>query len=422
MEHLAGSYFDALKTEMGIMSRGLRDRPVKTIFIGGGTPSLVEPGYIGALLEDCCRFFDIAPDAEITMESNPGTLTFENLRIYRQAGINRLSIGLQAWQDSLLESLGRIHRRKQFAENLEAAFEAGFSNVNADLIFGLPGQTHEDWVETLEAVTSPFAGHSLTHLSCYSLQIEEGTVFGNRCESGTLTPADDELDRRMYRHAVEFLAKAGYRHYEISNFALPGFECRHNLIYWKAEEYAGFGAGAHSYLDGKRFGNTAAVERYIDAVKRYEGAVGRSGGEVDRSGEAVCTGEVSHGRDLAELIAAGLDAGLHEDMQTIGVQESMSEYMILGLRLTDGVSSQGFRHRYNSELQEVYGGKLDKLVREGLLVKEETGTCNAEYSAPAGSENETKEPSPCFAPRFDVRYRLSALGLDLANRVFVEFI
>ncbi len=398
MDYLAGSYFNALKTEMGIMAEALCERPVKTVFIGGGTPSLVDPAYISGLLEDCGRFFKMSPDAEISMECNPGTLSSVHLRIYRQAGINRLSIGLQAWQDRLLKSLGRIHRRQQFTENLEAAYMTGFTNINADLIFGLPGQTFEDWTETLEAATSPCAGRRLTHLSCYSLQIEEGTVFGDRYEAGRLIPADDELDRKMYRHAIEFLTGNGYCHYEISNFALPGFECRHNLTYWRAEEYVGFGAGAHSYLDGKRFSNTAGIEKYISAVKRLKEET-RSGGET----------------------------GLHEDVQHIERQESMSEFMILGLRLIKGVSSEEFRLRYGAELQEVYGDKLETLVQEGLLIREEPGCFVSETKEPSlrfTRENETKEPSLRFAPlRYtDVHYRLSALGLDLANKVFVEFI
>lgn len=417
MEHLAGSYFNALKTEMGIVSQALRNCPVRTVFIGGGTPSLVDPGYIRGLLEDCAMCFSIAPDAEITMESNPGTLSFENLRIYRQAGVNRLSIGLQAWQDRLLESLGRIHKRKQFIDNIEAAYEAGFSNINADLIFSLPGQSFEEWAETLEAVTSPFSGKRLTHLSCYSLQIEEGTVFGERYESGTLDQTDDELDRKMYRHAVEFLADRGYGHYEISNFALPGFECRHNLVYWKAEEYAGFGAGAHSYLGGKRFCNPTEIEQYIDAVKRFGDRVRRSGDTVkggapggsDNAG-CDCKGDNS---SVAGLTDAGAEAGLFEDIQEIGRRESMAEYMILGLRLTKGVTSAEFSQRYGTELEEVYADKLDKLVREGLLIREEAGCSNL-----SDDKKETKEPS--F--RFAARYRLSRLGLDLANKVFVEFI
>ncbi len=436
MDYLAGSYFNALKTEMDIMAEALCDRPVKTVFIGGGTPSLVDAAYIGGLLEDCGRLFKISPDAEITMECNPGTLSLDNLRIYRQAGVNRLSIGLQAWQDRLLESLGRIHRRQQFTENLEAAYRAGFTNINADLIFGLPGQSFEDWSETLEAVTSTFAGHQLTHLSCYSLQIEEGTVFGDRFEAGGLIPAEDELDRKMYRHAIEFLKGMGYRHYEISNFALSGYECRHNLVYWRAEEYAGFGAGAHSYLDGKRFGNTAEIEKYINAVKRFGGEVsgggntgtsvfggcetgssvrvgsdtGGSGGSETGSRElnGYDTGPISAGL-TAGLIDAGLIAGLHEDIQNIGRQESMSEFMILGLRLIKGVSSEEFRLRYGTELKDIYGDKLEGLVREGLLIREEPGR----------SASETKEPSLRSG---EVYYRLSALGLDLANKVFVEFI
>jgi len=422
MDHLAGSYFNALKNEMGIMSEGLKDRPVKTVFIGGGTPSLVDPGYISELLEDCSRLFNLGSDAEISMECNPGTLSFEKLRIYRQAGINRLSIGLQAWQDRLLESLGRIHRRQQFTDNLESAYKAGFTNINADLIFGLPGQTFEDWSETLDAVTSHFMDKRITHLSCYSLQIEEGTVFGDKYETGALIPADDELDRKMYGYTVEFLAGKGYRHYEISNFALPGYECRHNLIYWRAEEYASFGAGAHSYLNGKRYGNTAGIEEYIGAVKRFEERTRDIGDKAGcRNEEGYYPVPTDTGLDTGLLDTGptdtGFDTGLHEDIQYIGRRESMSEFMILGLRLIKGVSSEEFRQRYGVRLQEVFGEKLETLVRKGLLVREET-SCRV----PADSNNEAKEPSPRFTFTDDVHYRLSALGLDLANKVFVEFI
>ncbi|HEX2946603.1 MAG TPA: radical SAM family heme chaperone HemW [Clostridia bacterium] len=413
MDHLAGSYFNALKTEMRVMSEDLKDSTVKTVFIGGGTPSLVDPAYISGLLEECRRLFNIIPDAEVSMECNPGTLSFGSLRIYRQAGINRLSIGLQAWQDRLLESLGRIHRRQQFVENLEAAYRAEFTNVNADLIFGLPGQTFEDWTETLEAVTNLYREHRLTHLSCYDLQIEEGTVFGDRYESGTLAPAEDELDRKMYRHAVEFLAEMGYRHYELSNFAIPGFECRHNLTYWRAEEYAGFGAGAHSYLDGKRFGNTTGIEDYITAVKRLE--AGERGGVHKGSCEngAGDNPEQPDIRPCTALISAGVEAGLHEDLQYIGREESMSEFMILGLRLIKGISSEKFRLRYGTELKEVYGDKLGKLVDAGLLIREETGNI-ADLPGEYGAESGGIKP--------DVLYRLSNIGLDLANKVFIEFI
>lgn len=379
-EHLAGSYFDALISEMKNSAASLSERPVKSIFIGGGTPSLVDPKYIASLLEVCSKYFKMEPDAEISMESNPGTLSYESLKAYKAAGVNRLSVGLQAWQDRLLESLGRIHRRRQYVENMEAAFRAGFKNINTDLIFGLPGQTFDDWVETLEAVTAigcsgtdpgTTSASGLTHLSCYSLKIEEGTDFGDRLEAGTLIPADDDLDRKMYYYAIEYLARKGFRHYEISNFSKPGFECKHNLVYWKAQEYAGFGAGAHSYLNNKRYNNVSGVEEYIEAVKKAP-ASGRP--------------------DAWNDPAAGI---LHENIESIGRKEAMSEFMILGLRLIGGVCSGEFEARFGVSPQEVYGDKLERLAIEGLLTKER------DYSE---------------------RYRLTTLGLDLANRVFVEFL
>lgn len=375
-EYLAGSYFNALLSEMRNRADTLGTRPVRTVFIGGGTPSQVDPQYISSLLEVCSKYFKVDSDAEISMESNPGTLTYDSLKAYRAAGVNRLSIGLQAWQDRLLKDLGRIHRRQQFVDNLEAAFKAGFKNINADLIFGLPGQTFEDWAETIDAV----AGLGLTHLSCYSLKIEEGTDFGDRLEAGTLVAADDELDRSMYRHTVETLSQKGFKHYEISNFANPGFECRHNLVYWKALEYAGFGASAHSYLDSRRFSNVIGIEEYIEAVGRIW---------VDRAG----------GQDKG---------GLHEDMQFIDRQEAMTEFMILGLRLIDGISAEEFEARFGVKLQSVYGDKLARLVKEGLLINERGKNCSG------GSYSERITDSDCF--------RLTTLGLDLANKVFIEFI
>jgi len=369
MEYLAGSYFNALRMEMGAKASLLTGRPVKSIFIGGGTPSLVNPAYIAGLLDDCSKNFVIENDAEISMESNPGTLTLEALKEYRAAGINRISIGLQAWQNRLLSKMGRIHTREQFVENIEAASKAGFQNINVDLIFGLPGQSFEDWKETLEAVTVIGEGAGLTHLSCYSLIVEEGTVYGSMLEKGTLEPVDDELDRKMYRYAISYLAGKGYRHYEISNFAKPGYECRHNLQYWKALEYAGFGAGAHSYLNGKRFNNVYGIEEYIEAVKAFA--------------------------------INGTENKLHQEISAIDRREAMSEYMILGLRLISGVTSEEFETRFGEKLNMVYGEQLEKLLKEGLL---------------EASGNKENTSVPCE------RYYLTDLGLDFANKVFREFL
>jgi oxygen-independent coproporphyrinogen-3 oxidase len=399
-EYLAGSYFDALKEEIVSRSASIRGRRVSSVFIGGGTPSLVDPAYIGSVLEVCSKELDIADDAEVSMESNPGTLDYEKLRRYRKMGINRLSIGLQAWQDSLLKSIGRIHDRRQFIDNFNAAVEAGFDNINVDLIFGLPGQTSEEWAETLEAVTAA-GGRSLKHLSCYSLKIEEGTVLGDRLEAGTLVPADDDLDRQMYHYAVEYLAKKGFRHYEISNFACPGYECRHNLIYWKAREYAGFGAGAHSYIDSVRFNNVTGIEQYITAAEGMANKTGssRTGCAAGRAGSASCrTGDSGCADDVEDTNSGPTDE-LFEDKQYIDRNDAMAEFMILGLRLTDGLSPTEFKERFGEDMEGIYGDKLDKLIRKGLVSAERNN---------AGNDSTV--------------YKLTKLGLDLANIAFVEFI
>ena len=356
-------YFHAIETEIKLRGRdkgtgtmshsevGHGTCPlVPTVFIGGGTPSLADPQMINRLMNACRQNFRLAGDAEISMESNPGTLSFEKLTGYKACGINRLSIGLQAWQDRLLKELGRVHSMEEFVENLKLARKAGFRNINVDLIFGLPGQTISDWTETVSNIISL----DIEHISCYSLKIEEGTVFGNRLRTGELEEPDDELDRKMYWHAIDSLVRNGYKHYEISNFARPGFECRHNLVYWRAEEYLGIGAGAHSYLDGCRFNNVNGIEDYIDGIEK---------GVVFRENE-----------------------------QPIDKNEAMSEYMILGLRLVDGISTEAFKARFGEEADSVFGGQLAKLEHRQLL--ERNGD----------------------------RWRLTSTGLDFGNTVFMEFL
>lgn len=349
-EALIEPYFNALGQEIRNYSSGLRDCTIGSVFVGGGTPSLADAKYIYQIMLICRQCFEIDSKAEITIESNPGTLTYEKLLSYRINGINRLSIGLQAYQDILLAKLGRIHSAEDFMVNLEAAVKAGFKNINADLIFGIPGQNMNDWGETVRNVISL----GLAHVSCYSLKIEEETPFYSMLRSGTLQPVDDELDRRMYRYAVDQLKRHGYKHYEISNFALPGYECRHNMVYWKALEYLGIGAGAHSYMGGSRYNNICDIEEYINIISNKGNPV--------------------------------------ENIQSIDKTESMSEYMILGLRLVDGISTLQFKERYGEDIFKVFGNQLDKLQRKQLLEQE------------------------------GEKIRLSPYGLDVANCVFEEFI
>lgn len=349
-ENLIPAYINALKREICIYGEGLKEYSIGTVYIGGGTPSLLDTQYLCDLMDTCMSNFSISRNAEITIESNPGTLTRDKLFLYKDSGINRISIGLQAWQDSLLEKIGRIHKVSDFIENFELAREAGFKDINVDLIFGLPQQTFNDWVETVGNVM--VLGPS--HISCYSLKIEEGTLFGRMAASGDLAETDDEIDRNMYKYVIEKASENKYMHYEISNFAKPGFKCRHNLRYWYAEEYIGIGAGAHSYFKGVRFNNVYSIEDYISSIFKQEVPV--------------------------------------ENRQIIDNEESMAEYMMLGLRLTGGVEAGMFQKRYGEDMFDIFAGQVEKLVKRRLISVE------------------------------GERIRLTRLGLDLANQVFMEFI
>ncbi len=349
-EALIEPYLDALKKELSGSSDLLRDKTVTSVFVGGGTPSLIDAKNIYELMNTCRLYFNIDGKAEMTIESNPGTLSYEKLMAYRMSGINRLSIGLQACQDALLSKLGRIHTAEEFNLNYEAAVKAGFKNINADVMFGLPGQNINDWQETIKHA----AKLGLRHISCYSLKFEEGTPFYEMLQSGELQPVDEELDRRMYWYAADELKRQGYVHYEISNFALPGFECRHNLVYWKAREYLGAGAGAHSYINGSRYNNIYGIEEYIKKI----------------SSNTSCK----------------------ENIERIDRTEAMSEFMILGLRLIDGISVPEFKERFDEDIFSIYGKQLEKLLKKQLLEQEGD------------------------------KLRLSPYGLDIANNVFVEFV
>lgn len=350
MESTVPEYFNALQNEIKSYSDMLDDFTVKTVFIGGGTPSYVDSKYIYQLMDSLNRQIKIEKDAEISIETNPGTLTEEKLSVYREAGINRLSIGLQAWQNSLLKYLGRIHNIEDFITNYKLALKAGFNNINVDLIFSVPGQSIKDWAETIDNVSKL----DINHLSCYSLKIEEGTPFGTQLEEGKLKAAEDELDREMYWLAIEKLYSNGFKQYEISNFAREGYECRHNLIYWNADEYIGFGAGAHSYFNKKRYNN-------IEDICKYSALLAN------------------------KLIPT-------ENIQTIDDEDAMSEYMILRLRLIEGVSCKNFAQRFGQDLEIKYARQIDKLVSSSL----------ADFNGD--------------------RIKLTTKGLDLANQAFIEFV
>ena len=341
-------YTDKLLEEIRIQSSFVREYQVDTIFLGGGTPSVLDVTDITAIMGTLKEHYDIAPDAEITIEVNPGTVKMEGLVAYREAGINRVSMGLQSADDTELRYLGRIHTYDEFLKSFQRVRMAGFTNVNVDLISAMPGQTPESWRNTLKktAMLKP------EHISAYSLIVEEGTPFYDRygghveMESYEMSPEerrrlmalpdlpDEDTEREMYYMTRNCLAEQGYERYEISNYARPGFECRHNVGYWTGTEYLGLGLGASSYLEGCRFHNTSDFQSYVSA----------------------------HFDDEAEFCQA-----LRQDMEQLSVKSKMEEFMFLGLRLTRGVSVEGFITRFGQSIRNVYGGVIDKLEREGLL-------------------------------------------------------
>ena len=267
-----GRYFDEISTEIrlwseetdyGLLSETYR---VRSLFVGGGTPTLVDAGYIEKVIDACRGIAPFEADAEITIEGNPGTLTPQRLAVYRRAGVNRLSLGAQSFDDGLLRSLGRIHTAGQIGEAVIMAREAGFDNINLDLMYALPGQEMGQWTDTLDAAVAL----GVEHISAYSLIVEPGTPMAARVASGAATVPDDDVVNAMQRQAIARLEAAGYRRYEISNYARPGRECRHNLVYWNRGDYLGLGCSAHSLLGGRRFHNPEALDAYLAGVRRQD--------------------------------------------------------------------------------------------------------------------------------------------------------
>ena len=344
-------------------SADMLQNEVSTIFFGGGTPSILEPAQIQKILDRVRGNFSVKADAEISMEMNPGTLgegRKENHKLlgYRQAGINRVSLGLQSANNTELQLLGRIHTWEQFLESFWRAREAGFSNINIDLMSALPGQSEDSWERSLRLA----AELEPEHISAYSLIIEEGTPFYEKYTGkGEKYLPDEETERQMYYRTGEILEEYGFSRYEISNYAKAGRECRHNLGYWTGVEYLGLGLGASSYYEGYRFANTDNRKEYMQA-------------NMDK---AVST--------------------VRRDMHFVTKKEAMEEFMFLGLRLMAGVSTKVFEARFERQMETVYGDVLKKFCGMGLLekyVQNDGGCC----------------------------YRLTEDGISVSNQVMCEFL
>lgn len=250
-------------TDFGLLSEEYR---VCSLFVGGGTPTLVDAARVEALIRACRSIAPFEDDAEITVEGNPGTLTPEKLAVYRRAGVNRLSLGAQSFDDGLLKSLGRIHTAAQVGEAVAMARGAGFENINLDLMYALPGQGMDQWIETLDAAVAL----DVEHISAYSLIVEPGTPMAARVASGEAVVPDDDAVNDMQREAIRRLSGAGYGRYEISNYAKPGRECRHNLVYWNRGDYLGLGCAAHSFMGGCRFHNPQSLDAYLSGERMQD--------------------------------------------------------------------------------------------------------------------------------------------------------
>lgn len=319
-------YVQAVCREIRVQAAFFGRRRVSTVFLGGGTPTLLTGGQVREILDTVRGRFDLAADAEITMEGNPGTLAMDSLRAYRQAGVNRLSLGVQSLDDGLLAAIGRIHTSSDAARAVRMARGAGFENLSLDLMYGLPGQTAAQWRDTLERAIAL----EPDHLSCYSLILEEGTPLFASVQEGTCAPLPDEdAMEEMDALTAELTQKAGYAQYEVSNYAKPGRQCRHNIVYWECLPYLGVGLGAHSDMDGRRFYCPEDWEAYMKMAE---------GGDTARDAEGENTRE-----------------------------DRMFERMMMGLRQVRGVDAARFARDFGAEIEQVWPKTCAEMRRGGLM-------------------------------------------------------
>src|SRR5687767_12665777 len=388
-EIMIPAYVDALCREIEFVGLrflspdfggGIRgEREIHTVFFGGGTPSLLTPKQFESILHAIRANFSLMEEAEITMEGNPGTVSYANLLELRRIGINRISYGVQSANIEELRMLERAHDFFDVIEAVSSARKAGFKNLNLDLIYGLPEQTLATWQTTVKRILDLHP----EHLSAYALTLEHGTPFGRWASKGLLPLPDPDLAAEMYEWLSETLEANGYVQYEISNWAKPGYECRHNLQYWRALPYLAFGAGAHGYANGYRYSNVLRIKTYNDRLM-----------------------DLNHGVSNFDFPLSPATVNQHK--QTL--QDDISEFMIIGLRLTqEGVSEAEFKNRFGTSMQDVFGKEIEELLKLGLI--ESLSPVRAERS---DSEVEARGEGKVL--RLTKRVRL------LGNQVFMQFV
>ena len=334
MDDLADGWERATARELELWAERAADREIATVFFGGGTPSLIDPAAIGRLLDVARRCYALSTDAEITLEANPESVSRERAESWRAAGVNRVSMGVQSLDGAELAWLDRVHG----AERARAAFgelrAAGFDNINADLIYGLPGQSRETWKRTLNGVLE----WGPEHLSCYALTVEEGTPLASRVATGAVREADPDRVAEISDWTAARLRDAGYARYETSNYALPGRECRHNLNYWRCGEYVAVGPGAHGFMDGVRYSVVRRPRAYIERVFGGEGP-------------------------------AGLPSGAIEECERVGDEDAAVDFLTLGLRLAEGVDLAAGEEQWPAQMR-LHEPAIDWAVANGLAVRE----------------------------------------------------
>ena len=323
-ERFKEDYVDALIKEIERIGNGYI---IKTIFIGGGTPSYLEVNQIEKLLVAINKL-NLHKDIEFSMECNPGVLFKEKLVVMKNGGVNRISFGLQSTKDSLLKDVGRIHSYGEFLDNFNLAREVGFENINVDIMYGLPNQTVEDWKDTLETICSI----KPEHISAYSLIIEEGTVFYDLYEKDLLKLPTEDMEREMDRLTKSILKDYGYHQYEISNYSLVGKECKHNKVYWQLKDYIGLGTASSSYIDGVRIKNIDDIEEYINKINS--------------------------------------DLEVYEEKYKNSEEDEIEEFIFMGLRMNEGIDINEFEERFNKSIESIYKKVLDKNIKNGLLKKD----------------------------------------------------
>ncbi len=325
------AYLHALEREMERTVSSLPPEQIRTIFVGGGTPTVLTPEQMEFFLNLVKTYFPYQKDEiEFTMEANPGTTDADKLEVMKAGGVNRISLGVQSFDNTLLHRIGRIHNTDDVYRSLELAKKAGFTNLSIDLMFGLPGQT----LEALEHSVNEALRLDLQHYSIYGLKVEEHTLFHTLFQKNELPLPEEEDEVKMFEFIMNTLKRDGYEQYEISNFARPGYASKHNTIYWHNESYYGLGAGAHGYARGVRHVNAKAVQAYIDATNEQLPYI---------------------------------------ENNLISVEEAMEDFMMVGLRMLKGITYEHFREQFGLELDRVFGDSLQRMVRKGLLEKVEAG-------------------------------------------------